>query len=600
MPVNGPRDGAAQSPLDATTSSDATAEAGPDCRAGTGPLVAVWSLPNVSPTTIAVDAQGNAYIGGSFNGTVTFGATTLVSASNPALDGDLFVAKYDASGAPLWAKSYGSGDATFVGTGYQIAVDSSGNVFFVGDFAPTINFGGSSAPLVAIGLDAFVVKISPNGTTLWADHFGYNGGPYAAETVAMGPDDNPVVAGTSRGTIVLGSTTWTEPTTAAQPFVAKLANSNGSVLWSNAAGGSFETDHLSVTADRAGRTFLVGRVLSGAGAWGATPADAGVNFVGFRVGFDAKGAAAWSQFDIGGFPEASVIDQAGRLSVIQDTEGSVPYAGGNTLAMLVSPTDGTILSQGVVGPGANNWTTAAAPDARGNTIVAGQFAGLMSIGPTTLSTAAYAPNSFYIAALDGASRPEGAQSIGPRTSNDSTEPFGIAVAPSGNVLVVATASTAFDTPVGSVPAGAFVAVFGPDACALDAGPLGGATGDASNHGDLPLDGSAYVPPDSAAPAECPVAQADAKSGAACPVAMGCSYGTTCCFCSPMACGAASTTWTCNDLGTPDTNCPASPPSAGAACPSTTTKCNYCLSGGRYFADCTAGGWSVGYAQIICN
>jgi hypothetical protein len=27
---------------------------------------------------------------------------------------------------------------------------------------------------------------------------------------------------------------------------------------------------------------------------------------------------------------------------------------------------------------------------------------------------------------------------------------------------------------------------------------------------------------------------------------------------------------------------------------------YCLPGGRYFANCTAGGWDVGYAQLLCQ
>jgi hypothetical protein len=50
----------------------------------------------------------------------------------------------------------------------------------------------------------------------------------------------------------------------------------------------------------------------------------------------------------------------------------------------------------------------------------------------------------------------------------------------------------------------------------------------------------------------------------------------------------------------DKTCPASPPSPGTACPSTSLQCNYCLSGGRFFAQCTAGGWETGYAQVVCQ
>jgi hypothetical protein len=101
------------------------------------------------------------------------------------------------------------------------------------------------------------------------------------------------------------------------------------------------------------------------------------------------------------------------------------------------------------------------------------------------------------------------------------------------------------------------------------------------------------------PAACPATEAEATNGAACPVVMGCAYGSDCCFCIPTACGGQPTTWTCNTISAPPPNCPASPPAAGTACV-LGTLCNYCLSGGRYYASCTAGGWNVGYAQLLCN
>ena len=43
---------------------------------------------------IAVDGNGNSYITGSFQGSATFGSTTLTSSGNS----DVFIAKYDAVG----------------------------------------------------------------------------------------------------------------------------------------------------------------------------------------------------------------------------------------------------------------------------------------------------------------------------------------------------------------------------------------------------------------------------------------------------------------------------------------------------------------------
>lgn len=56
----------------------------------------------------AVDSSGNSYVTGRFSGVAIFGSgeanqTTVTSAGL----GDIFIAKYDASGALLWAKREG-------------------------------------------------------------------------------------------------------------------------------------------------------------------------------------------------------------------------------------------------------------------------------------------------------------------------------------------------------------------------------------------------------------------------------------------------------------------------------------------------------------
>ncbi len=81
-------------------------------------------------SSIAVDGSGKSYVTGYFYGTGTFGAgesneTTLTSAGGI----DVFVAKYDNSGALIWAKSAG-GNLNDEAQG--IAVDGSGNCYVTG------------------------------------------------------------------------------------------------------------------------------------------------------------------------------------------------------------------------------------------------------------------------------------------------------------------------------------------------------------------------------------------------------------------------------------------------------------------------------------
>lgn len=75
-------------------------------------------------TGTVVDASGNIYaIGWYTSATITFGGTTLTNPGN--FTGDMFLAKYDATGNVLWAKTYGGVDGE-IGNG--IAIDASGNV----------------------------------------------------------------------------------------------------------------------------------------------------------------------------------------------------------------------------------------------------------------------------------------------------------------------------------------------------------------------------------------------------------------------------------------------------------------------------------------
>src|SRR5687768_11738586 len=70
---------------------------------------------------VVQDSSGNFYVTGSFWGsTLVIGTDTLLN--NGA--NDMFFAKYDPNGNPLWAKSAGGTTLDF---GNDIAVDNSGN-----------------------------------------------------------------------------------------------------------------------------------------------------------------------------------------------------------------------------------------------------------------------------------------------------------------------------------------------------------------------------------------------------------------------------------------------------------------------------------------
>src|ERR1700741_3832571 len=93
----------------------------------------------VQSNAVGLDAGGNTYITGSFQGTVTFGAgeanqTVLNSAGNQ----DIFIAKYNSLGALQWAKRAGGSN---VDSANGIVVDAAGNSYIAGSFETTATFG---------------------------------------------------------------------------------------------------------------------------------------------------------------------------------------------------------------------------------------------------------------------------------------------------------------------------------------------------------------------------------------------------------------------------------------------------------------------------
>lgn len=119
--------------------------------------------------SVAVDGAGNVYVTGYFNGTADFdpgaGVTNLVSNGG----NDIFLAKYNAAGALLWANGMG-GTANEYST--SVKVDGSGNAYITGNFVATADFdpGAGVTNLTSAGdYDVFLAKYNSAGALVWTD-----------------------------------------------------------------------------------------------------------------------------------------------------------------------------------------------------------------------------------------------------------------------------------------------------------------------------------------------------------------------------------------------------------------------------------------------
>ena len=124
---------------------------------------------NGSAYAVAIDADGNSFVTGSFTDTITFSTGTLQATGNTAPNNtDVFVAKYGPDGTVLWARHGGNATLGSQESGYAVAVDNSGSVYVTGEYGgstPT-SFGGTQ--IAATGGGTFVVKYDAGGTVQWA------------------------------------------------------------------------------------------------------------------------------------------------------------------------------------------------------------------------------------------------------------------------------------------------------------------------------------------------------------------------------------------------------------------------------------------------
>ncbi|HET9502407.1 MAG TPA: T9SS type A sorting domain-containing protein [Hymenobacter sp.] len=268
---------------------------------------------------LALDASGNVVLTGAFTGTGTFGGLTLTSAAQ--YGNQLFVAKLDANGNWLWAKTATSPTATVQGTG--VALDASGNVLLTGYFYGTANFGGTSLTSAAQYNDQlFVAKLDAAGSWLWAQT-GTTTGRVQGASVQVDASGNVFVTGSYSGTTSFGSTSLT---TADQYttnlFVTKLS-AGGSWQWAKAATGAGSVQGSRLALDASGSVFLTG-YFSGTASFGGTSlASTGANSYTYNV-FLAKldGAGAWQWAKLAGG-----TDSQQSTDLVLDATGNPVLAG---------------------------------------------------------------------------------------------------------------------------------------------------------------------------------------------------------------------------------------------------------------------------------
>lgn len=389
---------------------------------------------------VGTDGSGNVYVAGTFQGTVQFGQTTLISAGSS----DIFLAKLSPEGEPLWSKRFGDA-AEQVASGIAVAAD--GVVALVGHFQGTLTFGG--APLVSAGgTDVFVAKLDAAGEEIWSKRYGdmssQNGRDVATDFAG-----NVVITGDYYGAIDFGDGDLPPPVGAGNRnvFLAKLSSDAGNGMWSKGFGGGFDTA-TAVAVDGSDSVLA-------AGNYGQT-IDFGTGMltsVGssdmYLVKFDAQGVTSWAQ-SFGGSaddnPDDIAVDSSGSILVAGSFRETVNFGGATmtsagSLDVCVAKltTAGNHVWSKSFGDASGQLASSIAAGPGGSVVLRGRFSGSVDFGGGVL-VAGGAPNIF-LATLDDQGDHLWSKRFGDSAQNDRGR---VAIDSAGNVLLTGSTSGTID------------------------------------------------------------------------------------------------------------------------------------------------------------
>lgn len=346
--------------------------------------------------SVAVDAQGNVIVAGDFSGKIDLGSGALSSAGST----DVFVAKFDSTGALVWANRFGDNAAQSVG---GIAVDITGDVIVTGSFSGTLSTGLGT--LVSAGAsDVFLLRLDGTAATAeWAKSFG-NAATQAGVAVATGPSGEIALVASNAGVIDIGLGALTSAG-GDDVMIAEFTDT-GAPLWGKQFGSSNSQVPRDVTIDPSGNVVAVGSFQGQIDFGGGALTSAGATDI-FLAKFTNLGVHLWGKrFGAAGTDTGRAVstDPFGAVVVAGDFSGSVDFGGGT----LVSA-GGTDVVVAKLDPlGSHVWSRRAG-DAAAQTgddvatdattvFLAGTFAGSIDLGLGALIAAG--STDVFLAALE--------------------------------------------------------------------------------------------------------------------------------------------------------------------------------------------------------
>jgi uncharacterized delta-60 repeat protein len=249
--------------------------------------------------TLAVDQNGNAYVGGFGNG------------DNPTFD--IFVLKYSSNGDPVWTQRWSSPIQTYSAYAYSIAVDKQENVYVTGFMSDGLTDG-----------EFITLKYDSTGNLQWSAR--YNGSPNQIDY------SNCIVVDDSGNSYITG---WSGGANNLHDMTTIKYSPDGDELWVKRYNGSADDNDYAYRAalDPLGNVYVTGQSVE-------TGSDNDIT----TIKYSPDGDVLWTKHYNG---PANGYDAGQSIAV--DAEGNAYVTGNHTTATgldcatLKYSTDGELL-----------------------------------------------------------------------------------------------------------------------------------------------------------------------------------------------------------------------------------------------------------------
>jgi hypothetical protein len=353
--------------------------------------------------SVGLDADGNVYAFGDFEGTVVYGDEPLTATEGKA---DLVVSKHDVYGNPLWSLRAGDSSNQY---GAKMIVDGDGNLILLGRIYGSVDFGGGPRSSKGAG-DLLVVKLDGEGQHVWSRVFG-SADPERAERVVVDAQGDVLLTGTFTTTIDFGDGTFNSAGMR-DAFVVELDGATGEHVFSRQIGGPGDDYGFGIDLDGNGNIVIGGRFQDTIEIDGALSSEGGKDI--YLAKLDPSGVPQWSR-SFGGVEDDELHDlrvQAnGDIVMLGSMAGTVDFGGGNLVSAglrdifvatvdgqgnhIWSSSHGDVQDQFTSSFELNSWLTLAL-EPNGTIHIGGSLIGTVEFGGQQLSSSGMNSDAWHV------------------------------------------------------------------------------------------------------------------------------------------------------------------------------------------------------------